>query len=76
MAPKDVLSAALALPPDERLALASELLASVEQPWTDEWERAWATELDRRAEELDSGKVKGIPWEEVRERLRASLERR
>ena len=76
MAPKDVLSAALALPPDERLALASELLASVEQPWTDEWERAWAAELDRRAEDLESGRVKGIPWEEVRERLRASLERR
>ena len=76
MAPKDVLSAALALPPDERLALASELLASVEQPWTDEWERAWAAELDRRAEDLESGRVKGIPWEEVRQRLRASLERR
>ena len=76
MAPKDVLSAALALPPDERLALASELLASVEQPWTDEWERAWAAELDRRAEDLESGRVKGIPWDEVRQRLRASLERR
>ncbi len=26
-------------------------------------------ELDRRYEELKSGKVKGIPWKEVREKL-------
>lgn len=31
-------------------------------------------ELDRRLRDLDEGKVQGIPWEEVKERLREELE--
>ncbi len=31
-------------------------------PWDDE---EFVKEMDRRVEEIESGKVKGIPWEEV-----------
>jgi putative addiction module component (TIGR02574 family) len=55
----------------ERLALASELLESVEGPEEPEWADAWAAELDRRVRELDEGRVQGVPWSEVK----ANMER-
>ena len=73
--PAELLQRALELPADERLALASELLESVEGPEDPEWAAAWAAELDRRVKELDAGIVTGIPWEQVKseilERLRS-----
>jgi putative addiction module component (TIGR02574 family) len=66
---------ALELPADERLALASELIDSVEGREDPEWGAAWAAELDRRVRELEQGTAKTIPWEQVRaeilERLRS-----
>ncbi|MCB9673419.1 MAG: addiction module protein [Alphaproteobacteria bacterium] len=44
---------ALALPEDERLALAAEFLDSVEGPDHQEWSEVWSTELDRRVPEAD-----------------------
>jgi hypothetical protein len=35
-------------------------------PWED---KKFVKEMDKRMEELESGKVKGIPWEEVHERV-------
>ena len=35
-----------------------------------EIEAAWKTEVDRRIEEIQSGKVQGIPGEEVSARIR------
>ncbi|MGH7486132.1 MAG: addiction module protein [bacterium] len=32
-------------------------------------EEAWRQEIERRARELESGAVKSIPWDAVRERL-------
>jgi putative addiction module component (TIGR02574 family) len=32
-------------------------------------EAAWLEEIDRRAHELESGAVRSIPWELVRERF-------
>jgi putative addiction module component (TIGR02574 family) len=40
-----------------------------------ETEAAWKTEIDRRIEEIQSGKVKGIPAEEVFARIRKILAR-
>jgi Putative addiction module component len=34
-----------------------------------EIEAAWAAEIEQRVADLDSGKVKPIPWPEVREKL-------
>jgi putative addiction module component (TIGR02574 family) len=40
-----------------------------------ETEAAWKTEIDRRIEEIQSGKVKGIPAEEVSARIQKILQR-
>jgi putative addiction module component (TIGR02574 family) len=73
--PAELLEHALKLSPSDRLALATELLDSVEGPEDPEWAAAWAAELDRRVKELDAGTVKAVPWEQVRlemlERLRS-----
>jgi putative addiction module component (TIGR02574 family) len=40
-----------------------------------EIEAAWKTEIDRRIEEIQTGKVKGIPAEKVLARIRKTLGR-
>ncbi len=70
----DLLKKALALPPEARAALAGSLLESLEEHPADEGvNEAWAEEIKRRIEEIDSGKVRLIPYEEVRRRLAARL---
>jgi putative addiction module component (TIGR02574 family) len=36
-------------------------------------EAAWSEEIARRIEDLDSGKAKTVPWEEVRHRISSKL---
>jgi len=67
--PAELLQCALQLPADDRLALATELLESVEGPEDPEWTAAWAAELDRRVRELDAGTAKAIPWSQVRSEI-------
>ena len=74
--PAELLQHALQLPADDRLALATELLESVEGPENPEWAAAWAAELNRRVRELDDGKVVTIPWSEVKARLEQRLRSR
>ena len=62
----DLLQGALTLPAGDRLALATEILESVEGPEDANWTAAWAAELDRRVRELDAGTAKAIPWEQVK----------
>ena len=38
-------------------------------------EEAWRVEIQQRIQEIDSGAVELIPWEDARRRLRARLER-
>jgi len=64
----EVVRKALALDEQGRAEVAARLLDSLEQP-DRETEAAWATELERRAFELESGAVEGVSWEELRERL-------
>jgi len=64
--PSELLQRALQLPAGDRLALATEILESVEGPEDPKWAAAWAAELDRRVRELDAGAAKTIPWEQVR----------
>jgi putative addiction module component (TIGR02574 family) len=40
-----------------------------------EIEAAWKTEVDRRIAEIESGKVKGVPAEEVSARIQKILKR-
>ena len=55
---------ARALPPEERVRLAEELLATV-QECDDEVDAAWDEEIKRRIAEIDAGTAKLIPAEEV-----------
>ena len=58
-------SEALLLPIEQRLALANELLASVEPAGDPEVEKAWEEEIQRRIRDYDSGKIQGIPGPQV-----------
>ncbi|HSN97945.1 MAG TPA: addiction module protein [Candidatus Nanopelagicales bacterium] len=63
-------SAALALPPEERAALAAELLESLDAGEADEGvAEAWEAEIGRRLGEIERGEVKTIQASEVLKRL-------
>jgi putative addiction module component (TIGR02574 family) len=64
-----LLEEALQLPPTSRADLASTLIRSLDNESDADAETAWAAEIDRRVTELDSGKVKTIPWSKVEEKL-------
>jgi len=64
-----LLEQALSLEEKDRASLAGSLILSLERPQEAGVQEAWDTEIQRRVEEMESGKVKGIPWSEVREQL-------
>lgn len=57
------------LPEAERAELAGLLLESIEDPADEGVEEAWAAEIERRMAEYRAGRVKTIPWSEVRAHL-------
>ncbi len=59
---------AWALPEEDRADLAGLLIESLESERDEGVDEAWASEIQRRLAELDSG-VEGIPWETVRAKL-------
>ena len=63
---------ARSLPPEERVRLAEELLSSV-QGADEEVDAAWAEEIKRRLDEIESGTAKLIPAEEVLAEVRRLL---
>jgi hypothetical protein len=63
---RELAAEALRLPEEERLALATELIASVEGRADPEWETAWLCELDAREARGDQGV---LPWSEVRKEI-------
>ena len=70
----DILKRALTLPAEARAAIASSLLECLDEgPAKDGVEAAWSDEIQRRIDEIDSGKVQLIPYEEVRRRMAALL---
>jgi putative addiction module component (TIGR02574 family) len=78
MEARTVLEEALTLRIEDRALVAIELIDSLDPSAASDVdvEKAWAVEIRRRVEELRSGKVKTIPWEEVRERLLERIARR
>lgn len=54
---------------DDRASLAGLLIESLETEADPGVEAAWAKEIERRLADLDSGTVKTVPWETVRENL-------
>jgi putative addiction module component (TIGR02574 family) len=68
-----ILDTALALSPTERAWLASELIASLDEDKDPDVEAAWASEIERRIDEVESGEAEITSWEEARTRIRAKL---
>jgi putative addiction module component (TIGR02574 family) len=69
----ELLKKALALPAEAQAALAGSLLSSLEDTVDASAEETWSQEIERRIEELDSAKVKPIPWAEARRQIAAIL---
>ena len=63
---------ALAMSANERAAIATRLIASLDPQVDEGVELAWQGEIQRRLAEIDRGDVDLIPWEEVRDRLKAA----
>jgi putative addiction module component (TIGR02574 family) len=70
VAAKKIVKQALALSESERVLVVSELLKSIPEESDalsqEEWDEPWKLELEKRIEEMESGKVKCIPYEEAR----------
>jgi putative addiction module component (TIGR02574 family) len=66
---EEVIEAALALSRQERAKLVDAVRASLDH---DElpFDPSWLAEIRRRSAEYKAGKVKTIPWEQVRDRAR------
>lgn len=76
-----VLEQALQLTDDERGELIAQLLRSLEPDDGDEvqgeeWDTAWATELDERVREIREGSVELVDGDEARARVRAAINAR
>jgi putative addiction module component (TIGR02574 family) len=70
-----ILEQALALPVEEQEALAESLISNLSGKVDQQVVAAWDDEVKKRIADLESGKAKTIPWEEVRQRNLAKLSR-
>jgi putative addiction module component (TIGR02574 family) len=70
-----LLEQALSLSVEEQEALADSLISNLGGKVDEGVQAAWDEEVKRRIEELDSGKAKTTPWDEVRERNLPKLPR-
>jgi putative addiction module component (TIGR02574 family) len=77
----DLLKRALALPADERAALANTLLETLETSAGSaapqrSVQEAWDAEVSRRIADLKAGKAVTVPWEELHRELLAMVNER
>jgi putative addiction module component (TIGR02574 family) len=68
-----VLEQGLALPPEDRVRVAEELLRSTQTPEQRAIEEAWGSEAERRMERVRRGESHAVPAEEAIEEIRAWL---
>jgi putative addiction module component (TIGR02574 family) len=66
---EELYARACQLSEEDRAELAGRLLESIEDPADEGVEEAWATEIERRMADYRAGRVKTIPWSEVRAHL-------
>lgn len=69
----ELLQKALTLSDEERAELAASLIDSLDTNVDAGAEVEWNREITRRIEDLDSGKAKTVPWEEVQRHILAKL---
>ena len=66
----EILEDALALPVEARAKIAGSLIESLDEEDVDEQaEDLWSAEIARRIADIDAGRVKLVPWSDVRKRL-------
>jgi len=65
-----IVSDAMLMSDEDRAMIAERLIASLDHEFEKDTEIAWQSELQKRIDEIDSGKVICIPWEQVRAQLR------
>ena len=70
---EEIAKATMQLDLEDRAMLAGKLLLSLDEPSPSEVERLWLDEAERRLEDFRSGKVQGVPAEEVFRRAIAEL---
>lgn len=70
---EEIINVAKDLSLEERAELAGKLLLSLDEPSESEVERLWLKEAERRLQEYQEGKMKGIPAEEVFNRAIADI---
>ena len=70
-----VIDEALSLPSNVRLSLVEKLLTSLNLPIDKEINRLWAEEAERRVSQIEKGKAKLVPGEEVFTKIRAKHEK-
>ena len=75
-AAQELLADALRLDTTDRAKLAAELLASLDGEPEEDVEAAWAEEVERRIDEIESGAVKLVPWEDVKRRVEKEILKR
>ncbi|MFA6293657.1 MAG: addiction module protein [Victivallales bacterium] len=61
---------ALNLPTEDRMVLIDKLLHSANLPTQLEIDKLWADEVERRCRDIEEGKAKLIPGEEVFKKIR------
>ena len=71
---QELLRKALALPENERAELAENLISSLDTSVELDVDAAWQKEVARRLDDVQSGEVKTIPWEDVRQKGRTLLD--
>ena len=75
-AAEKILAEALTLDTNERANLAAKLLASLDGDPDEDVEAAWAAEVERRIQDIEAGRTKLVPWEDVERRLEEELRKR
>jgi len=70
----DLLAEVLNLPAEARARMVRVLIDSLDAGEEEGVEDAWAAEIERRVEELDSGRAKLVDWETVRAELRRAVQ--
>jgi putative addiction module component (TIGR02574 family) len=66
---RELFEKASELPEQDRAELAGLLIGSLDPEIDDHAEEAWAAEIDRRLRDFDAGRIRTVPWAEVRAQL-------
>jgi putative addiction module component (TIGR02574 family) len=69
----EVTNEVLALPVEERVVLAQRVWDSVEHFASEDVEKTWMEESDKRWREIEEGKVQCLPVDQVMDKARKSL---